>query len=259
MPILQTDDWLRKSYNDPIKLCENFLPYFTNSTPQEIHYHLSMSGMYRRPSTSNEKIVDSLHAIHAWDVIEKEKERLQSLWDGPDVPIFILPVDDQNRLMLRKFHGKSGITYADKVFLFISKENSKEGLRALFTHEYNHACRMQRFKKNEANYRLLDSVIMEGLAEHAVEEQVGKDFTADWTSYYSEKQLQQFWKRWIEPNRDLPKFKREHNDLLFGARFYPSMLGYCVGYYLVKKYAQAKQLSAKKLLCIPSREIAENV
>ncbi|MDY0396169.1 DUF2268 domain-containing putative Zn-dependent protease [Virgibacillus halophilus] len=97
---------------------------------------------------------------------------------------------------------------------------------------------------------------MEGLAEHAVSEQVGKAHLAGWTSYYSSKQLDGFWKKWVKPNKDLPKFRHKHFDLLFGTGLYPKMLGYCVGYFLVEKYIQKHKSSSKELLHTPSYQLA---
>ena len=59
----------------------------------------------------------------------------------------------------------------------------------MFTHEYNHVCRLSKFQKSEEDYVLLDSIILEGLAENAVRERLGEEFLATWTSYYSNEEL----------------------------------------------------------------------
>lgn len=257
MGIMETDEWLLDSYDDPVSICERLKPYFKDSSPQDIHYYLTNNGMYHRPSGENKDIVDKMYNNHVWEIVDEQRKQLQTRWHGPDIPIFIFPADPQNRLVQRDFQGKAGITFPDKIFLFISDHNEKEDIQALFTHEYNHVCRMNLFSKKEANNRLIDSIIMEGLAEHAVSEQVGKAHLADWTSYYSTTQLDRFWKRWIKPNKDMPKFRRKHFDLLFGTGLYPKMLGYSVGFHLVGRYIQKHQSDSKKLLHIPSDVLAD--
>lgn len=77
----------------------------------------------------------------------------------------------------------------------MSDQNSDNEIRALLVHEYNHVCRLAKNDKQEENYILLDSIILEGLAENAVRELVGEEYLAKWTSYYTEGQLNQMWKK----------------------------------------------------------------
>ncbi|MDY0396170.1 DUF2268 domain-containing putative Zn-dependent protease [Virgibacillus halophilus] len=147
MGIMQTDEWLLDSYDDPISLCKRLKPYFQDSSPQDIHYYLTSNGMYHRPASENKDMVDKMHHQHVWKIVDEQRKHLQKLWEGPDVPIFIFPADPQNRMIQRDFHGKAGITFPDKIFLFVSDYNEKEDIQALFTHEYNHVCRMKLFFK----------------------------------------------------------------------------------------------------------------
>src|SRR5699024_2978860 len=105
-------------------------------------------------------------------------------WNGPNIPIFILPSDQHNRKLQRELSGKSGLTFQDKLFLFISEDTSESELKSLFTHEYNHVCRLSQYPKEE-DYTLLDTIILEGLAENAVRERFGDQATANWTRHYS--------------------------------------------------------------------------
>lgn len=110
-----------------------------------------------------------------------------------------------NPKIMRDQNGKSGLAFKDKLFLFLSDQNSDNEIRALFVHEYNHVCRLAKNDKQEENYILLDSIILEGLAENAVRELVGEEYLAKWTSYYTEGQLNQMWKKIIYPNSNIPK------------------------------------------------------
>src|SRR5699024_2797253 len=169
----------------------------------------------------------------------------------------IFPSDPNNRKLREDFNGKSGLAYADKLFLFVSDENSENEIKALFTHEYNHVCRLMKLDKKEKDYVLLDTIILEGLAENAVFERLGDKYTANWTKYYSKAELRKMWHHIIMPYRHTPKDVQRHQSILFGLHFYPKMVGYCVGYYLVKKYLMENKLTSKELLGLPSSKIAQ--
>jgi uncharacterized protein YjaZ len=157
---------------------------------------------------------------------------------------------------MRDQNGKSGLAFKDKLFLFLSDQNSDNEIRALLVHEYNHVCRLAKNGKQEENYVLLDSIILEGLAENAVRELVGEEYLAKWTSYYTEGQLNQMWKKIIYPNRNIPKSHPKHQEFLYGFRLLPKMLGYCVGYYLVKNYLEEHERTSSDLFPLDSATIA---
>src|SRR5690606_32836227 len=117
-------------------------------------------------------------------------------------------------------------------------------------------CRLSTFHKNEEDYELLDTIILEGLAENAVRERLGAESLATWTSFYSARELKKMWKQIVFPNRNIQKNDLKHQDILYGLRSYPKMLGYCVGYYLVKNHIEATNTISKDLLNINSENIA---
>lgn len=48
-------------------------------------------------------------------------ERIQSAakkWGGPDVPVFILPVNESSKEIREQFYFQSGMAFDDKIFLF---------------------------------------------------------------------------------------------------------------------------------------------
>lgn len=99
-----------------------------------------------------------------------EYEKLKSWLKGPDVPIFILLSDSYNRTVQEEYNGKAGLSMRHVIFLFVCGRNSVEELKALLTHEYHHICRLHQIETKETEYTLLDTMIMEGLAEQAVYE-----------------------------------------------------------------------------------------
>lgn len=256
MNVIPTDTWLRKSYDTPIELCKKLKSYFPAVSENEIHQYLAMHGMYYKPTKSNP--IEKWLEKNVWDRLEMEANDLKKCWDGPDVPIFILPANQQNQEIQKRFNGKSGLAFRDKLFLFISDHNTVKEMKALLTHEYNHVCRLAKSPKKEKDYVLLDVIIMEGLAENAVLERHGKAYQASWTSFYSDKELQHMWERIILPSRMMSTHLRQHRDLLYGKSFlYPKMAGYCTGYYLVKRFVEKHDMSSRDMLKLSSTEIAQ--
>lgn len=255
MSVIRTDKWLDDFYEQPIKICEKIKEYFDGAQAYEIYDYLTLHGMYR-PFKNGKEHVRKLQENKVWEIVQNENERLQQIWEGPDVPVFIFPSDINNRRIKIDFNGKSGLAFKDKLFLFISKDTLEKDLRSLITHEYNHVCRLNKFQKNEDDYVLLDTIILEGLAENAVFERFGEEFISTWTSYYSTDELENIWNNLVYPNRNILKTDRKHQQILYGLGSYPKMAGYCVGYYLVEKYIEANSLTSNDLLNVPTDKIA---
>jgi len=256
MGVIRTEKWLHDSYHQPIEICEKLKVHFEDALSSEIYDYLNQHGMYI-PFKNGIEVVKKLQKNNVWEIVEEENLRLQKVWEGPNIPIFIFPSDKNNRKIQQDFNGKSGLAFKDKLFLFISEDNMEMEIRALFTHEYNHVCRLSMYLKNEEDYVLLDTIILEGLAENAVRERLSEECLAAWTSYYSNEEIKEMWNNLVLPNRNILRNDRKYQNLLYGLRLYPKMLGYCVGYYLVKNYIEATNKTSKDLLNINTDKIAQ--
>ncbi|TMN23383.1 DUF2268 domain-containing putative Zn-dependent protease [Lentibacillus cibarius] len=260
MTVIRTDKWLLDYCENPVKLCQKLKAQFHDDVrPSEIHQHLSAHGMYRHPPKLGDEWIDQLRDLGIWRLVRKEEQELKKLWNGPDVPIFIFPSDPYNRKLWQDQNGKSGLAFPDKLFLFISEENAENEIRALFTHEYNHICRLNSYKKNINDYQLLDTVVLEGVAENAVRERLGNAYTADWTAYYTDVDLEKLWRQFVYPNKSSPISSRIHQEILYGHGFCPKMTGYCVGYYIVRKYMDATNATTADLLTIEPETMIEGI
>lgn len=258
MRVIRTDKWLLDNYDKPLDLCEKLKSLFDKGvSTTDIYQHLTMHGMYHAPLKNGDELIKTLQKQRIWHIVQKEAKELQKEWDGPDIPIFIFPADPTNRKLRQEQNGKSGLTFPDKLFLFISEDNPEKEIRALLTHEYHHVCRLSKYGKKEADYTLLDTVILEGLAENAVRERLGDQYTGKWTSYYSDAVLEKICTNLLLPNRDTPKSGHKHSQLLYGLGFYPKMAGYCAGYHLVKKYMNKADVTSQELLPVKSEKIIE--
>jgi uncharacterized protein YjaZ len=256
LTVIRTDSWLEEAYQEPKKIFKKISRYFNHADEKDIAMYLTQHGMYYKPVRDGEAIIESWRKRKIWDIVQQEEEILRGLWKGKNIPIFILPSNTYNRQIMEHYNGRSGLSFPDKLFLFISEENTEEEIKALFTHEYNHCCRLAHNPREEKDYRLLDVIILEGLAEQAVKERYGKELQAPWTSYYKQDEVEKIWKSIVKPTMDLPKSSRKAMDILYGKKLNPNMAGYCAGYFLVDRYCRHTGKQSKDLLSIPSEKIA---
>lgn len=249
MTIIATDNWLRDDKVSPSTILKQIITSFPNIDINEAYHYLVLHGMH--PFNNIEEIRDITNHLleeNIWETLKAEFHDLVNDWNGPSHPIYILPADTNALFLQENFQGKSGIAFSDKLFLFLSDRSTILDAKIILTHEYNHVCRMQYQSKPPDDYTLLDSIIMEGIAEYAVMERFGKSHTAFWTKAYTIKQLKDYYKRWILPNLTLRRSDEKHLQILYGHSPLPRMVGYAVGYYLVEKYCHGKNYNSQQLL-----------
>ncbi|MED2967371.1 DUF2268 domain-containing protein [Bacillus subtilis] len=253
MSVEQTYSWLRKA--DSIDdLAYYIIPLFSSAEKKNwkgILGHLQHHGMFKNIKEGIQT-VSKLKEKGFYGHIQKEEQYLKNKWEGPDVPIVTLPVDERNRRIRLEFGSKSGLAFQDKMFLFLSSDLDFGSVSALMTHEYHHVCRLGHLTKEEKDVTLLDTIIMEGLAEYAVYERFGRSQTAEWTTWYTPEQLQALYEKKIVPHQDIKRDNRLFPQLLFGKGYQPKMLGYAVGFNIVKKYLTANKASTGDGLSIPA-------
>ncbi|RAK17034.1 uncharacterized protein YjaZ [Anoxybacillus vitaminiphilus] len=258
MAVLPTDEWLMNVKKPPMELCEKLVPYFKEkeATSREIFLHLTRHGMCRS-ANGLQQVVQEMKTKRIWEKATEIYKVLIKKWNGPDIPIFIFPADWRNGRLQREFNGKGGLSYRDKLFLFLLPHHTKKEMEALIIHEYNHVCRLRRMAKKEEDYTLLDAIVLEGLSENAVRKYVGPSYNAKWTNYYSAKQLAEFWQKYILPYQSIHVTHPLYDRLLYGLNFYPKMLGYAVGYDLVNRCLQKRDVTFAKLMSLTSEQIAK--
>lgn len=244
-----TNQWLLECYERPIELCRKLTSYFKGATAGQIYDHLTFHGLYSYPTKPAKQVVSELQRLQAWDIVQKEIKLLRKEWQGPQIPTFILPAHST----------KSGLAFNDKLFIFLPPECSESEIKAVVTHEYHHVCRLSRFFQKESDYTLLDAIILEGLAEHAVRERLGSQLVASWTNWYTASQLEEFWETLFFPNRQLPKSSWVHEHLVNGTAGNPRMAGYAVGYFLVGRYMKSSGLTTAGLLGVPAEQMVKKL
>ena len=157
-----------------------------------------------------------------WEKVKKLFQTYADLWTGPDVPIFIFPVHQT----LFKQASKNGYSFKDKMFLFLPSDIEDKELEALFVTRHHHICRINRLNKPLKNFTLLDSLIMEGSAEHAVLDCCGEDFIIKWNKIYATGEMERIWRQHYKQHINMKTSDPLHDRLLYGQSFSKPMLGY---------------------------------
>lgn len=266
MGVVRTDRWLRmyagqwekaESLTEKVNIARKTLikplcDVFQTKDVQALQDHLLQAGLLHpdQPPASQ-----WLEREEPWQIVAEQYRQLQQKWTGPEVKIYLLPIEERNRFLSEQLGGKMGLTLPEAVILFIHPAIEEEELRALLTHEYHHCCRLFQTKVTEQEITLLESIVMEGLAEHAVKEEFGSERTAVWTRYYDQTWSMEWFEKWLRPNLDLPD-RKLHYRYLYGDRQHgiPLWLGYYCGFRLVAT-AWDEKASTGRLLTCPAREL----
>ncbi|MEH7274912.1 DUF2268 domain-containing protein, partial [Neobacillus vireti] len=233
MGIIQTDKWLEEEFDRPTKICEKLLPAFNGQSAPKIYNQLTEFGMYK-PSPLTKEIFTMMKETNVWDEVRGIFHDYKKAWGGPDIPIYLFPIGQKRSFFSRQEEKvKGGVSYPDKMFLFLSNKLTSKELEALFVHEYHHICRLKMQTKRFEDYTLLDSIIIEGLAEYAVLVHCGRNYLADWCKMYTDAELEKLWNIYLQDNLELKKSERKHDDFLYGLGRVPNLLGYAAGFKIV--------------------------
>jgi uncharacterized protein YjaZ len=254
MGIERTDKWLEQDFYNPENLCRKILSSEMKEAGRLYRYLLRF-GMYR-PSKMTMETFEELKKKETWHTAKNIYEHYQKQWKGPDVPVYIFP---KSRVRNEIEPAKSGVSFKDKMFLFLHEIEDRKELEALIIHEYHHVCRLNKIQKPMDDFTLLDSMVIEGLAEFAVTKYCGKDFNAKWTSSYSKKELSYYWKKYMEDYLTIKRTHPLHDRLLYGAGRYPRLLGYALGYQLVMSQKERHTWTIQDSFTLKAEEITASL
>ncbi|GLB58900.1 DUF2268 domain-containing protein [Cytobacillus sp. NCCP-133] len=205
--------------------------------------------MYK-PERGSRNTFTKLKEIEAWHLTENIYQKYKGKWEGPEIDVYIFPAAAGG--LFSKNTGKSGVSFKNMLFLFLPADVDEKELEALFVHEYHHSSRINKQRKKLEDYTLLDSIILEGLAEHAVEFHCGKEYRGKWCVLYSREEIKELWEKLLKDHLKVKKKDRIHQRLLYGENPYPKLLGYAAGYEIIKEYKEKKSFSAKLSFTAPS-------
>ncbi len=254
MSLMNTIDWLKKTHQQ-VEICEKLVPYFYKMDKKEIASYLNSFGMYKHSKPNINQWIEQMTKRDIVGHVRTLEKKYQHKWNGPDVAIFVFPNDQTNRKIEGEYRGRSGLAFHDKLFLFLSKDVHIDDIESLFLHEYHHVCRLAAVKKSEESFTIVDTMMMEGLAENAVREMVGEEAVSNWTKLYSPEQCERFYKKIILPHKEMTRDHSKFPQMMYGTGFYPNMLGYSVGYHIVKAIMDETGQKTKHLLGMPTEKI----
>ncbi|WP_058308933.1 DUF2268 domain-containing protein [Gracilibacillus massiliensis] len=227
-------------------ICDPLSTFFSEANQKNIQEHLLRHGLFS-PESSAAFLTGWLKRDYNTKV-KKLYQKCKDAWEGPSTDIFILPSNEDIRELKTWFNSNAGLSYPDKLFLFLSSTASTKEIAALFIHEYSHTCRLRNFPKKEFDYTLLDAVILEGIAEWLVRKMVGKSYGNKRIEHLSDEKLVELWERWIMPHQNIKRTNHKHDMLMYGNRGIPKNLGYVIGYNIVLRYMEKNKQHAKEIL-----------
>lgn len=253
LPVIKTQAWLQE-FAEQCKenaimdipsihckiFCNPLKSVFTSVQPEVMQHELLHHGLFEPYEWFKiEEIVKKMEEQNVWRIVEKEYKILKKLWNGPNIPIYIYPIKKGSIGFGRNAHQKNGVAYKQAIFLFLSPEVSKKEIKAMFAHEYNHACRLNLFNMEPEKTPLKDSLIIEGLGEYAVKDLYGEELLAPWTNLYAFDQAVGIWKRDFLPSLNLKGLKN-HQPFLYGKKgsSLPKWIGYYIGFQIVNTYQE---------------------
>ncbi|GEL76606.1 DUF2268 domain-containing protein [Tenuibacillus multivorans] len=271
MPVINTYDWLKNFSNQCEQnrsknpyliqletLCKPIKDHFSSYDIEELHYILLQNGLFEPNEWRHIKKTSRLiQEKNQWKLVQKEFKNLKSKWNGPDIPIFILPVKRAHHKVQRTTLKKGGLAFKEALFLFLSPNLTNHEVKSVLAHEYSHVFRLNHFKLNEAKLTLKDMLVLEGLGEYVVKELYGEEYLAPWINLYSYEQMSDLWDREYSNNLNLLNKEKQHL-LLFGIGNHrlPKWIGYNIGYAIVESYQRNQGIkSSKQLLKTSADEI----
>lgn len=251
MSVERTDKWLEDHFYEPRKICSSFISFKGEEDELELYDYLGSFGMYR-PSRIAEKTFLQLKKVDIWSKVEPILGEYQRKWKGPDIPVYIFPINERQNA---KLNGKSGVSFRDGMFLFLSPLQDEKELEALIIHEYHHVCRMNKLAKPISDYTLLDSIMMEGFAEHIVTKYCGREYNMKCISDYTNEELGFYWEKYFRMNIQTKRTETIHDVLLFGIGRFPHLVGYAVGFWLIESIGKKHNFTITETFSMKTEEM----
>lgn len=101
------------------ELAARFVPYFKGAEKKKDHLFLPIYNITEWCDHGTcQEMIDKLKEKGYFKLVMKEYKALQKKWGGPDVPVFILPVNESSKEIREQFYFQSGMAFDDKIFLF---------------------------------------------------------------------------------------------------------------------------------------------
>ncbi|MBU9713264.1 DUF2268 domain-containing protein [Evansella tamaricis] len=262
MGLINSSVWLKRLYevsaeSEPLNVIKfsKLMEHFPDWSKEEWLHYLYTQGMLPISKDTQDiwrKWQSNNPVLGLSKIFQQCKEYLK----GPDVDIFLFPINENSHWLMEGMGGKNGITFPNVMFLFFHGEVTQKEKQALMIHEYHHICRLHHHGHTEDSVSLLESIVMEGLAEWEVKKQIGSEYLAPWVKLYSNEFLWKWWERVIQEKITLRGRKR-HTAYMYGGKYgFPKWLGYNIGFRMVESFAEKNDnLNSLELVQMPAEKI----
>lgn len=237
-------------------MMKKLLPYFRRYNEDSLYKYLQSHGLARLTKASQEDM-NQLIEQNIWKSLSSEFNELRNELNGPDIPIIILPCRSTRGIFQKVSYQRGGIAYKNCICLFLSPLEGILQHKAVLLHEYHHIVRLTKIHKNK-KVTLLDAMILEGLAENAVLEKYGEEVQAPWTTLYSSSQCEYYYDKYLKDKLKITNSDDDFSKYLYGGNGIPKLLGYGVGYDIVKSCLEQTEWSNEKLIRTSSKKIKDN-
>jgi uncharacterized protein YjaZ len=248
--LYDTSSWVLRYHLDKIPLSKAFQPLLdkdkTKIKEEWFNFLMSQGMMPVSLKTKRDWMVwrKNINLTN----LKKHMLDLKKEFMGPEIDIFIFPLNQRHTNIMEELDGKNGCTFPDYIIAFWKDSLPEKDQKALLLHEYHHACRIKYQRIKESSITLLESMIMEGLAEWEVQTRLGTEYSAPWTKRYPSKKVETWWKDIYSKNINL-RGRQNHADLLYGSRKgIPPLMGYQIGYEIISNYLKYEQSSDSRVL-----------
>ena len=75
--------------------------------------------------------------------------------------------------------------------------------------------------------------------------------------YYTNEELEYFWKKYLNKNLQAKRTEKIHDSLLFGMGSFPDLLGYAAGYQLIKDLCKKQNLTIFDSFSMKTEEVVK--
>ncbi|MEH6936524.1 DUF2268 domain-containing putative Zn-dependent protease [Bacillus sp. JJ664] len=243
-------------FDNPIAMMKKLLPYFPRHDEESLYEYLQTHGLAKLTKDSKEDMKQIIEQ-NIFKRLSSEFNVLRNELNGPDIPIIILPCHATRGIFQKVSYHRGGIAYKNCICLFLSPLEGILQHKAVLLHEYHHIVRLKKLHKNN-KVTLLDAMILEGLAETAVLEKYGQEVQAPWTTLYSSSQCEIYFDKYLKDKLKITNHDEQFSKYLYGGNGIPKLLGYGVGYDLVKSCLEQTEWSCEKLIRTSSEKIKDN-
>ena len=214
MSIEKTELWLEEHFDDPIKICSRLASSSNKKDAAELYDYLVSFGMYQ-PNPIAKEMFHRLKDEDSWSKVENIYVKYKTKWNGPDIPVYIFPL---KKTRFAKIDHKSGVSFKNKMFLFLTPSLDEKELEALIVHEYHHICRLKYLSKAVSGIHFIRFHSNGGVCGVCCNKICGKNYNAKWISYYNNEELDYYWKKYFMKNLQAKKTEPIHDAIIIWKR-----------------------------------------